>query len=137
MTGSGTITIDWGDGTESKTYTLLPIDDYHWSKGLLQDYGYRHTYSDASVRTIKITGENITHLQLGSRILSLDVSKNPVLTWLHCGWEIVKDGKNQLTHLDVSKNPALEVLLCHNNQLTSLDVCNNIRLISLVCSIFN
>ena len=128
MTGSGTITIDWGDGTEIKTYSLLPLDDYHWQRGIVQNYAFSHTYSNDSERIVKISGENITHLKLGSRIIGLDVSKNPVLTWLNCG------GARQLTKLDVSNNPALEVLLCHNNQLTSLDVSNNPRLISLVCA---
>ena len=89
MAGSGTVLIDWGDGSESETHTLKDYDIFKW---LSYDHKFEHSYSDASVRTITITGENITHLLCGG-ILSLDVSKNPVLKYLYCGMDILPGSK--------------------------------------------
>ena len=60
------------------------------------------------------------------KIVSLDVSKNTLLSSLDCAY-------NQITSLEVSKNLALTSLDCSDNKLTSLDVTNNIALTSLVC----
>jgi len=125
MAGSGTIIIDWGDGSASETYTLLVyIVDY------VRSYSYSHDYSVEFYNTsltITITGENITHLRCNNLGLTgLDVSKNTELTDLWCY-------NNQLTSLDISKNTALTSLFCGNNQLTSLDITKNIALTDLFC----
>jgi len=126
LIGSGIITIDWGDGTEMETHTLVPtvdMGDYITSK----EYLFSHSYSGISIRIIKITGENITRLDCSdNQLTSLDISKNTVLSGLHCN-------NNQLTSLDVSKNTALVELFCWNNQLMSLDVSKNTLLSSLQC----
>jgi len=78
LAGSGTATIDWGDGTEIETYTLQTYSDELW---YINENRYRHDYSGASSHTITITGKNITHLNsayFNVPLISLDVSKNIV-----------------------------------------------------------
>ena len=129
MTGTGTMTIDWGDGTTIETHTLEAFDNDGWYHDLNSKYSYHHAYSGSSTRTITIFGENITHLNCGRMgLTSLDVSNNIALTHLYCG-------ENRLSVLDVSKNPLLTDLWCHDNQLTSLDLSNNTVLIILYCSV--
>ena len=139
MAGTGTITVDWGDGTD-ETFTLT--SDYYFvsTPGVYYtiappkyNYLYVHNYSDNSSYSIKITGENITHfscakyLSFSNRITSLDVSKNIKLTVFDCGG-------NSLTNLNVSKNIRLTELECIGNSLTNLDVSKNIILTKLYCS---
>ena len=136
LAGSGVATVDWGDGSEKVSLTL-------------NEYGveFSHTYPNASMRTITISGDNIMGLfcyQITSLDVSrcteltmlsfshtpltkLDVSKNTALTKLYCSY-------NPLTSLDVSKNTALTELNCSDNQLTSLDVSKNTMLTLLICS---
>ena len=116
LKGTGEATIDWGDGTPKKTFTL--------TKSAKE---YRHKYSGKTANTITIVGENITFLTCANNELtSLDVSNNTALTFLTCIG-------NKLTNLDVSKNTALTELDCTANKLTSLDVSNNTALIELYC----
>ena len=125
IAGSGKITIDWGDGSASETYTLLVYD-----VNFVRHNSFNHDYSvefNHTSLTITITGENMTHLSCDNLgLTSLDVSKNTVLTNLWCF-------KNQLTNLDVNKNTVLKNLWCYNNQLTNLDVSKNIVLTDLRC----
>ena len=117
VAGSGTMTINWGDGTNATTHTL---------SSALSSHSY--TYTASSAHTIIITGENITALECSSnQLTALDVSKNTVLQNLWCT-------QNQLTVLDVSNNTALTILEFVLNQLTALDVSNNTALIYLNCS---
>jgi len=121
LAGSGTIVIDWGDGTVT-SYELPFWGSYYY------DVSFSHTYNDINSRTIIIIGENIARLScLRNRLTSLDVSKNTALTDLFCGY-------NQLTSLDVSKNTALTRLSCVENNLTSLDVSGCIALAFLGCN---
>ena len=124
MAGSGTITIDWGDGSSHETHVLLEYNKDDWG----EQYEYSHNYSTMASRSITVSGENIKHLYCdGNDLTNLDVSKNNKLTNLHCS-------KNQLTSLSVNKNTALRVLECSENPLTSLDVSNNIEMGILFCS---
>jgi predicted nucleic-acid-binding Zn-ribbon protein len=148
ITGTGTMTIDWGDGTKT-TYTV-PEGDIRLSTGFLPPTDtFRHVYSNASSRKITITGENITQfLCVGNKLTKLDVSKNTNLKVLQCGY-------NSLTTLDVSnntnltdlecwdnhwadlnlnKNTALEVLRCDKNRLRDLDLSSNVALRIVSCS---
>ena len=142
LAGSGTATIDWGDGNKAETVTLNDFVE-EWLGN-----NYSHVYSDTSSRTITIIGANITHLGCyknllteldvsknttlklldcsANRLTKLDVSKNTALTHLDCGF-------NLLTELDVSKNTALTVLFCNYNELTKLDVSKNTELTHLGC----
>ena len=120
MGGTGTATIDWGDGTDVETHELN------------QRIGrkYSHFYSDESpFYTITIIGANVRYFALdyNQPITNLDVSNNPALT--RFGF-----ANNQLTNLDVSNNPILAYLDCVGNQLTSLDLSNNLKLLELWCS---
>ena len=117
LAGTGTATIDWGDGT-STTHTLSLTA---WTE-------YYHTLLyGSSPHTITITGNNITGIDcFRIELTALDVSKNTALTELYC------EG-NSLTTLDVSKNTALTDLCCGFNLLTTLDVSKNTALTELCC----
>ena len=128
IAGTGTATIDWGDGFEETIPDLTGTGSYECS----------HTYLGSSSRTITITGENITYLNCTSWnfmpsystdifITSLDVSKNSALEVLYCH-------HNQLTSIDLSKNVALTFLDCRWNPLKSFDVSKNTALIELWCT---
>ena len=140
ISGNGkTATVDWGDQSLPETKIL---------QGEMSKIPFTHTYSNTTLRTITITGENITalicpDLQLTSldvsqstglyelccgnnQLTSLDISQNTYLSWLLCAI-------NQLTSLDVSKNTALVFLYCDSNQLTNLDVSKNNSLVDLSC----
>jgi len=138
--GSGTATIDWGNGTDVETITLSANNIYE----------FIHNYSDTIVRNISITGKNITALQCNwNHLISLDLSSNTALKELECSYNqltsldlsrntaltIVQCSHNLLTNLDVSNNIELTGLYFNNNQLTSLDVSNNIELTGLFCGI--
>jgi len=142
LDGEGPVTIDWGDGSEVETRELDPYDV------LLRVISRKYTVS--ALRTVTVTGENITHLICsGKELINLDVSKNTALTELTCvnckltNLDVSKNTalirldckRNQLTSLDVSKNTALTRLDCYDNQLTSLDISKNTALASLGCSI--
>jgi len=132
LSGTGTVTIDWGDGSPSQTGSLVPFNESEWGNlNTMYKYGVKNDYSKISTYTITITGTNITHLNCMShegsnRFTSLDVSKNNDLKVLWCMF-------NQLTSLDISKNTELISLQCMYNQLTKLDVSNNIKLTELSC----
>ena len=117
MLGSGTVTVNWGDGA-SEPYTL--------STTVATDCG--HSYTASSSRTVTISGNNITGLNCNgyqsNQLTSLDVSKNLALTILWCE-------DNLLTSLDVSKNVALTEFWCRTNLLSNLDVSKNVNLIEL------
>ena len=136
IAGSGTITIDWGDGT-FETKALLTFNYDRFLDYVDTTYMLTHSYSRSSTRTIKIIGNNITHLTTGKLMLwehesitniltRLIVSGTTALKWLGCS-------NNQLTELDLSKNTVLKGLNCFNNQLTSLDMSANTALTILEC----
>ena len=86
LLGTGTAVINWGDGTANAMVTLTDLITR-----------LRHTYIGSTVRTITITGDNVTQL--------------------FCGYdpETMAVFDNQLTVLDVSKNPALTLLRIISN----------------------
>ena len=99
LSGSGDAVINWGDGTVEQEM-LLEYDKER--KG--DDFSFIHDYRENSAHTIKITGENITHLFcLGMELTGLDVRKDKSLATLDCSI-------NELTSLDVSNNPVLKEL---------------------------
>ena len=114
--GYGTMTVDWGDKFEIETHFLNNVNQT-----------FIHTYSDSRPHTITIKGDFITDFNCAHLALSkLDVSKNPALITLQCGW-------NWLTELDVSRNTALMSLYCYRNELEDLDVSRNTELEVLYC----
>ena len=135
MAGTGTLIIDWGDGTAGEAHTLSAYNEKntdwllnHPDRKYENEYLYIHDYSGTfSHVTITIVGENITFLGCAFlKLKSLDVSGNTMLKYLHCS-------NNQLANLDVSKNTALTHLLCDSNPLKSLDVSKNTVLTYLNC----
>ena len=139
IAGSGSISIDWGDGTPVETHTLFEYNENDWNivysvplngdlsvyKG--RTYAYYHCYSDISSHKIVITDGNITHLACEDiQLTCLDVSGNVALSELLCA-------ANELSSLDVSKNTVLKKLDCSRNQLTCLDVSKNTELDYLYC----
>ena len=116
--GTGSATVDWGDGSTKETGTFT-VDE---------TFEFTHTYSTSKNRTIRIYGADIWGLSCSNiPLISLDVSRNTNLWSLFCF-------ENQLTSLDVSKNTRLMNWGCGQNQLTSLDLSNNIILGHLQCS---
>jgi len=115
VSGRGTFTIDWGDGS------TIDTDSSHGSL-------FVHSYSDRSSKTINIIGGNVSTLSCESDIIGFDLSNNIALTNLGCNL-------NALTSLDVSKNIWLHSLSCNYNQITSLDLSNNVNLAWLDCCI--
>ena len=78
------------------------------------------------------TNLNLEVLEVaGNKLISLDVSQNPVLNRLDC------EGQNwpnsQLTNLDLSQNPNLQYVNCGQNQLTSLNLNGAVSLETLYC----
>jgi len=137
LLGVGTVTIDWGDGSEDETIEFM----YDFERNLY------HKYSERGSRTIKINGDYVT-LLMCEYVTALNVSRNNVLKHLVCSSSILKEldlSKNtaltrlicnfcQLESLDVRKNTALTELSCHSCKLSSLDVSKNTALIHLDCS---
>jgi hypothetical protein len=129
LAGNGTMTIDWGIGTEIETYTLNKDDGLgYW---LEEKYYYRTDLADYPVKSnsITITGE-ITLLGCGQwmGITNLDVSQNTALTYLVC------TTNRGLKSLDVSNNTALTYLDCSDDGIKRLDVSKNTALTYLGCS---
>ena len=118
LCGSGVATVDWGDGSEKVSLTLIEDENIY-------GISFEHTYPSASIRTVTINGDNITMVKCWD-VTSLDVSKNKELTRL---W-----ASGQLTSLDVSKNTALTILSVSGPQFKSLDVSKNMELTLLQCS---
>ena len=115
LAGANNVAIDWGDGTINYRSITSSVSNV------------LHTYSEAGIYNIKITGSHISNLNCpNNRLTNIDVSKNTLLTNLLCS-------NNQLKSLDVSQNTALISLGCHYNELTSLDVSNNTELLSFAC----
>jgi len=147
MKGTGTATIDWGDGWKS-TYTLYPDEEYVYNGGSKGLTYFSHSYDNEAFRTIRIFGKNITSCEfrnqittlilsenasLGnlscSSIMSLTINKNTRLKSLFCGGTL----NNRLASLDVSQCAGLEWLRCLGGRLTGLDVSQNINLEWLDC----
>ena len=114
IAGTGTATIDWGDGKQCETLMLSALkgDELYDNK----KYGYKHDFGSDRNVTVTVTGKNITHLGCSKNgVTRLDVSNNTALKVLDCS-------RNQLMYLDVSHNKSLVELFCGYNQLTELDV---------------
>lgn len=144
LVGIGTFSFDWGDGSSVETGTFgVDINDN--GEGW---YEFSHNYSNNTLRTITITGDNIYALEITNmQLLTLDVSKNSSLSSLTCSdnqltvlnigkltnLDYLRCGVNQLTSLDVSQLINLTYLWCGSNQITSLDLQNLIKLDLLAC----
>ncbi|MDR1681486.1 MAG: hypothetical protein LBS12_06875 [Prevotellaceae bacterium] len=111
---TGTLYIDWGDGTS--TYTT----------GNGQK---KHFYTDGlTAHTVTAQAPVITYLHcISNKLTALDVTQAPALTSLLCY-------DNLLTALDVRQNTAATYLNCHTNQLSALDVSKNTALLVLACN---
>ena len=121
--GSGTATIEWGDGTVRKIHSLTRNNSASYT------IQWAHYYSDASAHTIQLTSANITEFACYyNELTALDISGWAFkITRLDCS-------VNQLTSLDVSGCVGLESLNCGSNLLTSLDVSKCTALKILNCS---
>ncbi|MDR2149082.1 MAG: hypothetical protein LBE91_21795 [Tannerella sp.] len=114
LSGSGKVTIDWGEGKPKKSTVG-------------KNTKFKHKYKSNTKRTITITGNYIAELDCShNTLIGLDVSNNTELVNLYCYG-------NKLTYLDVSNNKVLRELDCSQNTLTSLDVSQNPLLTTLDC----
>ena len=123
LRGIGTVSFDWGDGSPEEIMTFgvdVNDDGEGW-------YEFNHNYSSATSRTITISGDTVYALEFPAiQLLTLDVSKNPLLIYLNCS-------DNQLTELNISGLTNLDYLRCGYNQLTSIDVSQLVNLTYLSC----
>jgi Leucine-rich repeat (LRR) protein len=120
VSGTGDISIDWGDGKVSNMKDGIFYAEMDW-------FLFNHDYSGETAHNIVITG-NVTLLYCQDNgLTALDMSLNTTLKYLKCN-------RNQLTALDVSKNIALISLECNYNQITKLDVSKNrvLNILSIV-----
>ena len=145
FSGSGTMTIDWGDGTDVETFSLVRPGECGTGTCF-----HEHTYYGASTCSIKITAVNISSFYCSSaNLISLDVSENSALQQLQCSsnknltnitfgsnlsLSHLECNYNSLTSLDVSKATSLINLFCSNNQLSELDLSKNINLEYIQCT---
>ena len=143
--GTGTMTIDWGDGTDIETHQLASYEEYAQGTG---NISFKHTFYGASTCTVQLTAANIVHF--GARfahLISLDVSDNSALQDLDLYYNNITNltlganpsllniscEANPLTSLDVSKVTSLRYFSCSNNQLSELDLSKNINLEQIWC----
>jgi len=92
MAGSGSATINWGDGTKIEKVALGNNKDWAGLVGYIPlQFTFRHDYSGSSSYTLTINGK-ITHL------------------WC---------SDFEMTIFDVSHNSAIELIRCRDNQLTT------------------
>ena len=120
--GFGSLTVDWGDGTQKTAYTIYDnnLSINHWLSG-----------SDKS--TIKINGDDITYLEIeenGLTGLKLDLSGCTGLKSLNFRYDSYR-GRNPAA-LDVSGCTALEALYCYGT-LKALEVNGCTALRTLYC----
>lgn len=118
LTGSGTATIDWGDGSAASAVTLRSD----------RPTEVAHTYADTQTHTITINGKHITEFDCSNNQLTqLDVSNLPELGVLWCNG-------NRLSRLDLGNNTQLTELYAYSNRLRQLDLRNNTALVRLNAS---
>jgi len=92
------------------------------------------TYLDISNEAVTDLGgiDSFTNLDTliceYNQLTEVDVSENPGLLYLACGWNF------DLANLDVSKNISLKHLSCGSHILTDLDVSHNTALTYLKCA---
>jgi hypothetical protein len=101
LMGSGTATVDWGDGSAKET---LELSEYT---------AFVREFPDENFRTITVSGKDITVFSCIWGALSvLDVRRNPMLTELSLK-------VNQLETLDLTQNTALKYVDIKANQFTA------------------
>ena len=146
LAGSGSCTIDWGDGSAVETHALQLPTEQGWIE---DEHTFKHRYSrGGGSRTISVTGENMTHFSCYSmEATGLDVSQNTALVELICYRNKIKEiilgnhaslkrfycNINQIAVLNIDNLTALEYLDCSENQLTALDISKNAKLERVIC----
>ena len=116
LTFSGSVFIDWGDGTKES------IPDSLSAKTLT------HIYTSGISYSCSVTGRGITGFKAESkRITSIDTHATPYLNYLNCT-------SSQVTSLNLNDNPELLSLYCGGNDLLSLNLSHNTKLQTLTCS---
>lgn len=144
LAGTGTVTIDWGDGTVLKDFRMPELKEEHYEENGEEWYEYEgtkyaHVYDKSGIYSVKISGQDgaIVFLGVGVRdanaplISGGDVSS---LVLNHCSrLQYLSCVDYQLTSLEVSKCKQLKELHCGGNLLTSLDVSKNTQLEKLSC----
>ena len=118
ISGMGSITIDWGDGSGVQTFDISSNVTYF-------------TRSGSGLRTVTIAGANITRLECSNgQVTQINIAEISTLTHLFCS-------HNELTTIDVSNNTHLGFLLCNHNSITNLNVSANTTLSMLDISFNN
>ncbi|MDR2890857.1 MAG: fimbrillin family protein [Alistipes sp.] len=120
VSGSGTATFDWGDGSEPTTVTMP-----EFGSPALE---VRHSFTGSTPYEVVVEGE-VAHLTGDNNSIGgFDGSRNPGLRELFLN-------NNKLTTLDVGANTSLVKLSCGQNALRALDVSALTQLEELSCFI--
>ena len=142
IAGTGTVSIDWGDGISSETHRLTEFDFIDYCCGgcgsVLHEneftafclaYGYGNC-------KWKVKSDNNEQICTKKFVNNYRFSGHSAGTITITGENIthLSVGNINLTNLDVSKNTELMMLECYENQLTSIDISKNTALTDLNCS---
>ncbi len=158
LAGTGTVTIDWGDGTVLENIQMPELKElkkkesdagHEWYK--YEGAEYTHPYDKVGSYSVKISGQGgdmtLLRLQKKADFSSVVLNHCDRLQRFNCfdtkltsldlsgctqlKW--LECSENQLTSLDVSECTPLDLLACSYNELTSLDISKNTQLKWLVC----
>jgi len=121
LQGTGTATVNWGDGTPSQTHTIQQGTNTTCT----------HTYTGAGFRAITIIGDNVSYLNCSNnQITGMIAIHNPALTTLNCSNNLItilSVYSTVLTTLDCSNNGLYGYTSFGGNiALTSLNIKNNL-----------
>ena len=101
--GTGNISIDWGDGSPISTYS---------GNGSSADVTPAHTYAFANTYTVTITtntGSEFTELNVADKnLLDINVSQATSLIYLYCQ-------SNRLVEIDLTADTVLTTIACYDN----------------------
>ncbi len=135
LSGTGTVTIDWGDGTVLETFQMRELKT-KYSNRKWCGTKYEHLYPlDTEVTySVKISGQGgyltLFNIEKGFLpnydVFSVVLKHCDRLQYLYCG-------NNRLASLDVSQCTLLEELYCFENQLKSLNISGCTQLKELDC----
>lgn len=158
LAGTGTVTIDWGDGTVLENIQMPELKElkkesdagHEWYK--YEGAEYTHPYDKVGSYSVKISGQGgdmtLLRLQKKADFSSVVLNHCDRLQRFNCfdtkltsldlsGCTQLKEldcsGNDLLTTLDVSECTPLDLLACSYNELTSLDISKNTQLKWLVC----
>lgn len=157
--GTGSISIDWGDGTVEKGISLtpeqivrLPYYDFDWEWEYPRATLFSHRYAALGDYSLRISGSDgfptlffctlgtffavYDHAGIGQRINSpAEENRYTALRLENCTkLQYLDCSRNFLTNLDIRTCSQLKELSCHDNRLTELNLHSCPKLEVLKCN---